>query len=250
LEEARKIIRFTALRKVGRKQYPENDNKLNVPSTVIKDIMSVVFNISSRHYLLREEPAQLVTDIDVRICRYDETQDKEIQIGEALAFFVKCDLALEYGSLFQVMSAHSQILSDVYSALFRKGDKSVNRTDQYDFLGTNLLFIDYLCLHPEYRGYGLGRPLLMGIIEEIGCGAEIVIIEPVPVRFEDEDKNATLQLPSLNDEEHERVRRKLCEHWKPLGFTPVEETERFQYLSTSILRLSVKELLNEAFGNR
>lgn len=250
MEEARKIIRFPALRQAGKKQYLEHDNKLNVPPNVIKDIMSVVFNISSRHYLLREEPAQLVTDIDVRICRYDETQDKEIQIGEALAFFVKIDLAIHEGSLFQVMSAHSQILSDVYSALFREGDKSVNRLDQYDFFGTNLLFIDYLCLHPEYRGHGLGRPILMGIIEEIGCGADVIIIEPIPVRFEDKDKNAKLQLLFLNNKEHERVRKKLCEHWKPLGFMPVEGTERFQFLSTSILRLSVKELLNEAFGNR
>ena len=239
--QARKIIKFPATKRDSVKQYQEHDNKLKA-HIHLKD-MSIVFNISSRHYLLRQEPKHLVTNIDIKICRHDEIQNEDIQIGEAVAFFVKNDLALQYGSLFQVMHAHSQSLSDLYSALFIENDQSVNRLDEYDIFGTNMLFIDYLCLYPRYRGHGLGRPILMGLIEEVSCGADVAIIEPVPVRFEDEDKNTELQLPFLNDEEHERARKKLYEYWKPLGFRPVEGTERFQYLSINIMHVSVKELL-------
>jgi GNAT superfamily N-acetyltransferase len=194
---------------------------------------------------LKEEPGRFVANIDIKICRHDEVQDKDIQIGDALAFFVKSDFSVEYGSLFQVMSVHSQTLGDVYSVLFGGSDRPVNLLDEYGAFGTNILFIDYLCLHPKYRGSGLGRPLLMGIIEEISCGAEVVIIEPVPVRFEDEEKNAKLRLPSLSDEEHELVRKKLWDYWNPLGFMPIEGNEKFQILPLSIMHPSVKELLNE-----
>jgi hypothetical protein len=245
LKEIRKFIRFPAKKREGKKQYQEHDHKLKVTPKFLEDMRSIVFNISSRQYLLKEEPRRLVANIDIKICRYDEIQDEDIQIGEALAFFVKSDFSLEYGSLFQVMSAHSQTLTDVYSVLFKENDQPVNRLDEYGAFGTNMLFIDYLCLHPEYRRCGLGRPMLMGIIEEISCGAEVVIIEPVPVRFEDEEKNTKLQLPFLSDEEHESARIKLCDYWKPLGFMPVEGTERFQLLPMNIMHPSVKELFNE-----
>lgn len=250
MKEARKIIRFPTTSKKGRKQYLESDSKSKESPVHFRDLKSIVFNISSKHPLLREEPEQLVTNIDIRICRHDESQNEDIQIGEALAFLVRSDLSLAYGSLFQVMDAHGQTLSDVYSALFREKNEHINRLDQYDVFGTNILFIDYLYLHPGYRGYGLGKPILMGIIEEISCGADVVIIEPVPVRFEDEDKNVQLQLLSLSDEEHERVRKKLCDYWRPLGFIPVEGTERFQVLPLNIMHPSVKELLDEMFEKR
>lgn len=245
MEEARKFIQLTAGKKERKGQYQELDHKFKVTPKLPEDMKSIVFNISSRQYLLKEEPGRLAANIDIKICRHDEIQDEDIQIGEALAFFVKSDFSLEYGSLFQVMSAHSQTLTDVYSALFKGSDQPVNRLDEYGAFGTNMLFIDYLCLHPAYRGVGLGRPILMGIIEEISCGAEVVIIEPVPVKFEDDEKNATLQLPSLSDEEHELISKKLWDYWKPLGFMPVEGNERFQILPLSIMHPPVKELLNE-----
>jgi hypothetical protein len=249
LKEARKIIKFPATKRDVGKQYQEHDNKLKAPIH-FRDLKSIVFHISSRHYLLRKEAKQLVTNIYIEICRHDESQDEDFQIGEALAFFVRSDLSLAYGSLFQVMDAHGQTLSDLYSALFREKNEHINRLNQYDVFGTNILFIDYLCLYPGYRGYGLGRPILMGIIEETSCGADVAIIEPVPMRFEDEDKNVQLQLPSLSDEEHERVRKKLCDYWRPLGFAPVEGTERFQVLPLNIMHPSVNELFNEIPENK
>ena len=124
MKEARKIIRFPATPKEGRKQYLESDSKSKESPAHFRDLKSIVFNISSRHYLLRKEAKQLVTNMDIEICRHDESQDEDIQIGEALAFLVRSDLSLAYGSLFQVMDAHSQTLSDVYSALFRENDES------------------------------------------------------------------------------------------------------------------------------
>ncbi len=245
MEKARKIIQLKADKKEGKGKYQEIEHKFKVTSTLLKDMKSIVFDISSRQYLLKEEPGRLVANIEVKICRHDEIQDEDIQIGEASAFFVKSDFSYEYGSLFQVMSAHSQTLSDIYTVLFKESDQPANRLDEYGAFGTNMLFIDYLCLHPAYRGAGLGRPILMGIIDEISCGAEVVIIEPVPVRFEDEDKNATLQLPSLSDEEHELISKKLWDYWKTLGFMPFEGNERFQILPLSIMHPPVKELLNE-----
>jgi len=245
VKEARKIIRFPTTRKEGRKQCLESDSKIKESPVHFRDLKSIVFNISSRHHLLIKEAKQLVTNINVKICRHEESQDKDIQIGEASAFFIRGDLSLQYGSLFQVMDTHGKTLGDLYSALFKEKNEHINRLNQYDVFGSNILFIDYLYLCPDYRGYRLGIPILMGIIEEISCGADVAIIEPVPIRFEDEDKNVQLKLPALSDEEHERIRKKLCDYWKPLGFIPVEGTERFQVLPLNIMHPSVNELLNE-----
>jgi len=254
LKEGRKIIQYRGSRKQKIQQFLEHDNKPN-GSSIIRDVKSIVFDISSRYYLLKEKPEQLVNHIDIKICRHDEVQDKDIQVGEALAFFINGDIALEVGSLSKVMSSYSQTLSDLYSALFKKNNESVNRLDDYGAFGTNMLFIDYLVLYPKYRGYGLGRPIIMGIIEEISGGADVVLIEPVPIRFKNANKNVRLQLPSLSNEEHERARKKLSDYWKPLGFMPVgfmpvDRSGRFQVLPLSIMHPTAKELLNEISGIR
>lgn len=247
MEAKRKIIVSPETKKKWKKECEEYDNKLSDISRISEDIKNIVFNISRKTYLLKEKPEKLITNIDIKICLDDKTYNykKNLQIGEASAFYIMGDLSLECGSLFHVMDIHGETLKDVYTALFKEGEQTVNRLDKYGAFGTNMLFVDYLCLCPEYRGHGLGRPILMGIIEEISCGAEVAIIEPVPIRFADEDKNNKLKLPSLSDEEYEMVRKKLWDYWKPLGFLPIEGSSRFQILPLNIMHPSVKELLNE-----
>lgn len=243
----RKIIGYIEPKKEGREYCQDYDNSLSITTRLPEDLKNFIFNISSRPYFLKEKSEKLVTNIDIKICLEDTIHDKNLQVGEALAFYIKGEFSLQCGSLYQVMSTHGETLKEVYSALFMEGNQTVNRLDKYGAFGTNMLFIDYLCLLPEYRGYGLGRPILMGIIEEISCGAEVVIIEPVPIRFKDEDKNTKLRLPILNDEDYESVRKKLWDYWKPLGFIPVEGSNRFQILPLNIMHPSVNELLNEIF---
>lgn len=244
MKETRKVIRVPT-EKESKRQYQKDGNKFKVTSTILKCVNYIFFDISSRQYLLKEELKRLVTNIDIEICRHDEIHNEDIQIGEALAFFIKGDLATGHGSLSKVMNDHSRTLGDVYSALFSKDDQPVNRLDEFGAFGMNMLFIDYLCLHPAYRGVGLGRPILQGIVEEISCGAEVAIIEPLPVRFEDEKKNAELQLPFLADEEYESAVRKLRDYWKMLGFMPIEGNDRFLVQPLSIMHPAVVELLNE-----
>ncbi len=161
----------------------------------VKDVENLLLTASCQHFLLPRDPSEFVVEIDVRIDRYDGNQEQTVQIGGASLFLIDEQRVLDYGeSLLEVMDAHSQELTDVYSALFDAEGDYWEEFEEQDFLGRSLLYIDFLYLHPEYRGHRIGQLAMLGLIESFGAGADIVVTEPDPLYFHEEERNLKLQL--------------------------------------------------------
>jgi GNAT superfamily N-acetyltransferase len=102
----------------------------------------------------------------------------------------------------------------------------------FSLLGRNLLYIDFLYLNPEYRGHGIGQLAMLGLIESFGPGADIVVTEPDPLYFHEEERNRKFELKKPATEElWTSVKRKLCDYWKPLGFLPAQRNQDILFLS-------------------
>ncbi len=183
--------------------------------------------------LCPRDPSEFAVEIDVRIDRYDGNQEQTVQIGGAGLFLIDEQRVLDYGeSLLEVMDAHSQELTDVYSALFDAEGDYWEEFEEQDFLGRSLLYVHFLYLHPEYRGHGIGQVAMLGLIESFGAGVHIVVTEPDPLHFHEEERNLKLQLLRPSTEEAwVSVKRKLCDYWKPLGFLPARRNEDILFLS-------------------
>jgi len=199
----------------------------------VKDVENLLFTASCQHFLVPRDPSEFVVEIEVRIDRYDGNQEQTLQIGGASLFVIDERRVLDYGeSLLEVMDAHSQELTDVYSAFFDAEGDYREEFEEQDFLGRSLLYIDFLYLHPEYRGHRIGQLAMLGLIESFGAGADVVVTEPDPLYFREEERNLKLQLLRPSTEEAwASVKRKLCDYWKPLGFLPAQRNQDILFLS-------------------
>ncbi len=102
----------------------------------VKDVENMLLTASCQHFLVPRDPSEFVVEIDVRIDRYDGNQEQTVQIGGASLFSIDERRVLDYGeSLLEVMDAHSQELTDVYSALFDAEGDYWEEFEEQDFLG-------------------------------------------------------------------------------------------------------------------
>jgi GNAT superfamily N-acetyltransferase len=199
----------------------------------VKDVENLLLTASCQHFLVPRDPSEFVVEIEVSIDRYDGNQEQTVQMGGASLFLIDEQRVLDYGeSLLEVMDAHSQELTDVYSALFDTEGDYREEFEEQDFLGRSLLYIDFLYLHPEYRGHRIGQLVMLGLIESFGAGADIVVTEHDPLYFHEEERNLKLELQKPATEElWTSVKRKLCDYWKPLGFLPAQRNQDILFLS-------------------
>jgi len=218
-----------------------------VSSIFINDLDSIVFNAASRSHLVPFEPDDFVTAIDVTIGRFDDEKEEDIKIGEALLFYIDLGPVLDYGeSLFYVMDAHSQDLADAYLALFDEEGDPQEYLFEYDIIGSDLLYVDYICLYPEYRGREIGRLVMLGLIERFGGGAKIIVTEPAPLVFSDTTLNEKLQLKNPSTKkEWKAVKKKITDYWKPLGFRPTKKNKGILFLSMARVRPTVRDWIEK-----
>jgi hypothetical protein len=110
----------------------------------VKDVENLLLTASCQHFLVPRDPSEFVVEIEVSIDRYDGNQEQTVQMGGASLFLIDEQRVLDYGeSLLEVMDAHSQELTDVYSALFDTEGDYREEFEEQDFLGRSLLYIDF-----------------------------------------------------------------------------------------------------------
>ena len=224
-------------------------SKCVITSINVKDPSDIVLKISTRMPISRSEPDDYVSHVKVSICRYDGSTDEDTEIGEAVCLYVDNDLANNQGiSEFAVMDAHSDELLDVHSALFDPETgfckhAILERTP--DIIGRSALYIESIYLLPEYRGFGWGLLSLLGIIDEVGKGAALVVLPSLPIRFQDEELNQRLALHPLTEEEERQAIARLIDYFAAIGFDPVPGSDNLLYLSTAYCHPSVSDLLEK-----
>lgn len=224
-------------------------SKRVITSISVKDPSDIVLKISTRKAISRWEPDDYVSHVKVSVCRHDESTDQDTEIGEAICLYVDNDLANNQGiSEFAVMDAYSDELVDVHSALFDSETdfcKHAILEHTPDIIGRSVLYIESIYLLPEYRGFGWGLLSILGIIDEVGKGAALVVLPTLPIRFRDEELNKRLALPPLTEEEEGQARARLIDYFAAVGFDPVPGNDNLLYLSTAYCRPSVKDLLEK-----
>jgi hypothetical protein len=167
----------------------------------------------------------------LRYCQ-DET-GKTSRARKMHAWRVHADLAWANGeSVFDVCDAHSQILHEVYAALFNTEEDSLTEAvrAQFDCFDSDLLVIDYVVLQPRWRGLKLGLLAVRKLVDLLGGGCALAVGDIQPLNL---DAHRLIQVPPSwlprNESEEERrlACRKLRHYFRTMGFQRIGRTKYF-----------------------
>ena len=193
--------------------------------------------------LCRSDPDQFVRETRVKFITGRHLSD-QVEIGEARMFFVKGNLArYRYNCpLFYVLDVHSHGLSAIYQAFFKDREEWIDEVQICEIFTHDFLCFDYIYLKPEYRGYGIGRILAMGLVEEFAKEGEIVIAWPVPTELKEEEGARVVRCQS----EDKTVTPKLVALCESLGFIRLDGTNML-FLPMTEQYPSVSDILRKMF---
>jgi hypothetical protein len=107
------------------------------------------------------------------------------RVGRAHAWRVHMGLAADRGeSLLDVFDAHSQPMCDLYAALFDPETDSFAEpvVRQFGVVDSDLLVLDYVVLHPRWRGLRLGLLAARKMVDLLGGGCGLVVSHVAPLR--------------------------------------------------------------------
>ena len=184
------------------------------------------------------EPDHFVSEhVGVVRCTRDR-DDKVFRVGRVRAHRIHADLARQGGeSVFAVCDAHSQELHDVYVALFdvEADDLKESIRKQFDGFDSDVLVLDYILLHPRWRGLKLGLLAARKLIDLLGggCGLAVSWFYPLNPDAADFARVPAGWVPRHSGaDEAKEARRKLRRHFRRMGFRRVGKT-RYDALSLS-----------------
>jgi GNAT superfamily N-acetyltransferase len=95
--------------------------------------------------------------------------------------------------------------------------------NEYEVAGLDLLVIDYVEIHPKFRGLGIGVSAIHRTIDVFGAGCGLIACKPWPLQFTpavagDQRLLKTIAAPKVG--KHEAL-RKVRAYWSRLGFWPL-----------------------------
>lgn len=227
----------------------ERKNKKRLSQEQIRDLVqNIEIRASSASRLVKGDPDEFIRPMEVWFVAREETtkgEPRETEIGQARVLYIHGNLAYyNYGhDLFDVCDAYSQELCELFDAFFEEEDEWIKEVRDADVVCNDILYIDYVYLHPEYRGYGIGKILLAGLIEEFGLPADIVITWPIPMDPELYEDKPDFELPHLTAEQTASVTARLRNSCEEVNFTPLESSEDFLFFSTGYAHKRVVDLL-------
>jgi hypothetical protein len=92
-----------------------------------------------------------------------------------------------------------------------------------DLTFKNLLIIDYVAIHPKFRGLRIAESAIHRTIDIFGTGCGLVACKPWPLQFTPsvaDDQEALKRLAFPNVSKGQAI-RKLRSYWSRLGFWPL-----------------------------
>jgi hypothetical protein len=94
-------------------------------------------------------------------------------VGKVHAHRIHADLAERHGEpLFDVCDAHSQEMHVVHTLLYEPGQYHLRHAliERFDALACDCLVLDYVVLHPRWRGLRLGLLAARKLVDLVGGG--------------------------------------------------------------------------------
>jgi hypothetical protein len=169
-------------------------------------------------------------------------------VGRIHAYRVHLGLAADHGQLlFDVFDAHSRQMGALYAALFDPGTDSFADpvVRQFHMIDSDLLVLDYVVLHPRWRGLRLGLLAARRVVDLLGGGCGLVVSHIAPLR---QEAHGRLRVPESwlprhdTDEAREQAVMKLRGYFSRMGFERIGRS-CFYGLSMARLAPTLSELL-------
>lgn len=178
--------------------------------------------------------------------------DRSIKVGKVRAYRIHAGMALNHGvPLFDVCDDHSQELRDVYDALYNRRDDSFRQriADRFDAIPTDCLVLDYIVLHPRWRGLKIGLLAARRLMDLLGDGCGLTVSEIYPLSPE---AQRSLHIPESwiprheSKEQHRQATVGLRRYFRRLGFKRLGRTP-FYGLSMAHVVPTAAELLKPEY---
>jgi hypothetical protein len=113
--------------------------------------------------------------------------------------------------------------------------------DRFDVLEPDCLVVDYVVLHPHWRGLKLGLFAVRKAVDLLGAGCGLTIVEILPLALEAHD---ILRVPCswLPRQDTVKAVLRLRRHYRKMGFERLGRTDFFA-LPMALRTPTVEELL-------
>jgi GNAT superfamily N-acetyltransferase len=176
------------------------------------------------------EPTRFLSEHTGFIHCTRDRDGKVFRVGKLHAYRIHANLAECHGeAVFDVCDAHSQSMHELYSALYDPKHDFLKEDviEQFDVMESDCLVIDYVVLHPKWRGLKLGLLALRKLIDLLGGGCGLTVCEMLPLN---PDAHARLKVPSgwiprhENPEARQEAVRKLRRYFRRMGFQRIGRT--------------------------
>lgn len=170
------------------------------------------------------EPSDFITEHE-GIVRYERDRDQKVfRVGQLRAYRIHAGLAANRGeNLFDVCDSHSAELHDVNALLYEPDGHGfkVELVERFDAIEGDCLVIDYVVLHPRWRGLKLGLLVLRTAIDMLGGGCGLAVCDIAPLN---PDVHRQLGVPESwvprhrTADERKRATTKLRRYARRMGF--------------------------------
>src|SRR5713226_5536460 len=189
--------------------------------------------VASVEFVLRAElhesvETDFIHSIAGRIVAEPESRGRE-DVGRIAASLVQFGAALDHGiSAERLGDGISGDISEYWEHLFdaETGYPKEEIQNEFEVVELDLLIIDYVAIHLQFRGLGIAESAIHRMIDIFGPGCGLVACKPWPLQFtpsiaDDQEVLKRLALPKISKGE---AIRKLRSYWLRLGFWPLGNT--------------------------
>jgi hypothetical protein len=171
-----------------------------------------------------------------------EGDDGDVRrVGKVHAYRIHAGLAAAAGeSLFEVCDAHSNEMHVLQTLLYEPNDYGFKQVlvDRFGAMDFDCLVLDYVVLHPRWRGLKLGLLAARKLIDLLGGGCGLVVSDIAPLSHE---APGLLEIPASwvprneTREAEKQAARKLRRYFKKMGFERIGKTS---YYGLSLTRVT------------
>jgi hypothetical protein len=197
----------------------ETDSNENVVASV-EFVLRAALNDSAE--------TDFVHSVDGRIIAEQENGGKE-DAGQIVASLIQFGAALDHGiSAERLGDGVSGTISEYWEYLFdvETGHPKEEVQNEFEVVDLDLLIIDFVAIHPKFRGLRIAESAIYRTIDIFGAGCGLVACKPWPLQFTPpiaENPEALKRLAPPNVGKAEAL-RKLRSYWSRLGFWPLGDT--------------------------
>ena len=170
------------------------------------------------------EPSDFISQY-VGLIRYERDRDgKLFKVGKLGAYRINAALASDHGEpLFDVCDAHSHEMHFCHTLLYEPGGYTFKEqfVERFVAMETDCLVIDYVLLHPKWRGLKVGLLAVRKMVDLLGggCGLTVCHIAPLNPGAAEFRKIPKSWIPrQQSPEERKEATVKLRGYFRLLGF--------------------------------